>query len=162
MKGKKLVQLRRARQYIPERQQSIKKCFIDLAKLSLWQRQRGSLGQLINISFNTNHASQLWIGFHSDSQFTFFFFTFSSHTEYVKRESIVIARLKKNYPVDECSCFLCFRTQSKQKIFLSVCLSVCMYVLLSVCVSVCMYVLLSVCLSVCMYVLLSVCLSVYM
>ena len=35
----------------------------------------------------------------------FMIFTFSSHTEYVKRESIVIARVKKKKfsPFDECS-----------------------------------------------------------
>ena len=56
-----------------------------------------------------------------------YFFTFSSHTEYVKTESIEIARLKKIYffPFDECSCFVCLRTQNKQKNFR---LSVCLYV----------------------------------
>ena len=57
-------------------------------------------------------------------------FTFSSHTEYVKRESIVIAWVKKKTisPFDKCSCFVCFRRQNKQKKFPSVCLSVCLYV----------------------------------
>ena len=56
-------------------------------------------------------------------------FNFSSHTEYVKRESIVIAWLKnKNSPpFDECSCFVCLRAQNKQtKIFVR--LWVCTYV----------------------------------
>ena len=45
------------------------------------------------------------------------FFTFSSHTEYVKRESIIIARVKKKKfsPFDECSCFVCLRRQNKHK-----------------------------------------------
>ena len=53
-------------------------------------------------------------------------FTFSSHTEYVNREIILISRLKKKFsPFDDCSCFLCLRRQNKQKKFrLSVCLPV--------------------------------------
>ena len=40
----------------------------------------------------------------------FFIFTFSSHTEYVKRESIVKAWVKKKFsPFDECSWFVCLR-----------------------------------------------------
>ena len=53
------------------------------------------------------------------------FFTFSSHTEYVKKESMVFAWVeKKFFPFDECSCFVCLRTQNKQKKFPSVWLSV--------------------------------------
>ena len=44
-------------------------------------------------------------------------FTFSSHTEYVKRESIVIAWVKKKN--------VCLRRQKKQKKFPPVCLSDC-------------------------------------
>ena len=55
-------------------------------------------------------------------------FTFSSHTQYVKKESIVIAWLKKISPFDECSCFVRLRTQNKQKKLPSVCLSVRTYV----------------------------------
>ena len=57
-------------------------------------------------------------------------FTFSSHTEYVKRESIVIAWVKKKKkfsPFDKCLWFLCLRRQNKPKtisVFLSVCLDV--------------------------------------
>ena len=52
-------------------------------------------------------------------------FTFSSHTEYVKRENIVIAWVKKKFsPFDECSCFVRLRKQNKRKKFPSVCLSV--------------------------------------
>ena len=43
-------------------------------------------------------------------------FTFSSHTKYVKRESIVIVWVTKKFsPFDECSCFVCLRRQNKQK-----------------------------------------------
>ena len=63
---------------------------------------------------------------------TFFrIFTFSSHTEYVKRESIVIAWVKKKFSAfDECSWFVCLRRQNKQKknFHLSVCLSGCLAV----------------------------------
>ena len=63
-------------------------------------------------------------------------FTFSSHTEYVKRESIVIAWVKKKKfsPFDKCLCLLCLRRQNKLKknfrlsVYLSVCLDVWMYV----------------------------------
>ena len=56
-------------------------------------------------------------------------FTFSSHTEYVKRENIVIAWVKKIKfsPFDKCLCFICLRRQKKQK-KMSVCLSVCLAV----------------------------------
>ena len=61
-----------------------------------------------------------------------FISTFSSHTEYVKRESIVIAWVEKEFsPFDECSCFICLSRQNKQKKFPSVCLSVCPPVCLS-------------------------------
>ena len=58
-----------------------------------------------------------------------FVFTFSSHTEFVKRESIVIAWVKNRTfcPFDECLCFVCLRRQNKQKKH-SVCLSVCLFV----------------------------------
>ena len=71
------------------------------------------------------------------------FFTFSSYTEYVKREGIVIAWEKKKFsPFDECSWFVCLRRQNKPKTILSlftysvcdekvkifVCLSVWLYV----------------------------------
>ena len=55
-------------------------------------------------------------------------FTFLSHTEYVKRESIIIAWVKKKFsPFDECSCFVCLRRQNKQK-KISICLSGCLAV----------------------------------
>ena len=63
----------------------------------------------------------------------FIIFTFSSHTEYVKRESIVIVCVKKKTkfsPFDKCL-FLCLRRQNKPKknsVCLSVCLSGCTYV----------------------------------
>ena len=68
------------------------------------------------------------------TKITEIFFTFSSHTEYVKRESIVIAwvKEKKFSPFDECSCFVCLRRQTKRK-KISVCLSGCLSVWLSGC-----------------------------
>ena len=57
-------------------------------------------------------------------------FTFSSHTEYVKRESIVIVWVKKNSPFNECSFFVCLRSHNKLK--KNFCLSVCLVVWLSV------------------------------
>ena len=55
------------------------------------------------------------------------FFTFSSHTEYVKRESIITAWVKKKFsPFEKCSWFVCLRRQNKQKKSPSVCLSVCL------------------------------------
>ena len=51
--------------------------------------------------------------------------TFSSHTEYVKRGSIVIAWVKNKFsPFDECSYFVCLRRLNKPKKIPSVCLSV--------------------------------------
>ena len=59
-------------------------------------------------------------------------FTFSSHTEYVKRESILIAWVKKKFSsFNKCSWFVCLRRRNKPKkifICLSVCLDVWMYV----------------------------------
>ena len=50
-----------------------------------------------------------------ESRFTSFF-TYSSHTEYVKRESIVIAWVKKKFsPFDKCSWFVCLRRENKPK-----------------------------------------------
>ena len=67
-----------------------------------------------------------------------YLFTFSSHTEYVKRESIVIAWVKKKFsPFDECSCFVCLRRQNKQKKCPSACPSVCLSVRPSVWMSGC-------------------------
>ena len=57
-------------------------------------------------------------------------FTFSSHTEYVKWESIVIAWMKKKKKFslfDKCLWFLCLRRQNKPK-KMSVCLDVRTYV----------------------------------
>ena len=69
------------------------------------------------------------------------FFTFSSHTEYVKRENIVNAKMGKKIkemsPFDKCSCFVCLKNQNKKKICLSVCLAVCPSVRFSVRMSVC-------------------------
>ena len=61
---------------------------------------------------------------------------------------------KKFSPFDECLCFVCIRTQNKQKnsVRLSVCLSVSLDVGLDAC--------LPVCLAICLYFRLSVCLSV--
>ena len=56
----------------------------------------------------------------------FHIFTFSSHTEYIKRESIVWVK-KKFPPFDECSWFVCLRRQNEQK-KISVCLYGCTYV----------------------------------
>ena len=57
-------------------------------------------------------------------------FTFSSHTEYVKRKGIVIAWVKKKFsPFDKCSWFVCLRRQHKPKknsVCPSVCLSGCL------------------------------------
>ena len=58
-------------------------------------------------------------------------FTFSSHTEYVKRESIVITQVKKKKkfsPFDKCLWFLCLRRQKQAKKHFrpSVCLSGCL------------------------------------
>ena len=75
-------------------------------------------------------------------------FTFSLHMKYVKKESIVIAWVKKKKfsPFVECSCFVCLRRlhTQKKKIW-----SVCLSVRLSVCRSVCLPVYLSGCLAVC-------------
>ena len=52
-------------------------------------------------------------------------FTFSSHTKYVKRESIAIAWVKKKFSLFEnFSWFVCLRRQKKPKKFPSACLSV--------------------------------------
>ena len=58
----------------------------------------------------------------------FFFFTFSSHTEYVKRESIVIAWVKKQFsPFGNFHDLYVLEDQtSKKKFRLSICLSVCL------------------------------------
>ena len=65
-------------------------------------------------------------------------FTFSSHTEYVKRESIIIAWVKKISPFDEGSCFVYLRRRNKQKKFRSAWMSVCLHACLSACMSVCL------------------------
>ena len=58
------------------------------------------------------------------------FFTFSSHTEYVKRESIVIAWMKKKNSLllTNVHDFYVLEDKTSQKKFPSVCLSVWMYV----------------------------------
>ena len=57
----------------------------------------------------------------------FSIFSFSSHTEYVKRESIVIARVKKNNSLllTNVYDFYVLEDKTSQKKFPSVCLSVC-------------------------------------
>ena len=74
-----------------------------------------------NTLSNNSRASTFFVFCH--------LFTFSSHTEYVKRESIIIAWVKKKKfsHFDKCSCFVCLRRQYKQQ-KMSVCLSVWMSV----------------------------------
>ena len=68
-------------------------------------------------------------------------FTISSHAEYVKRESIVIAWLKKTFflllMIVHVSYILELKTRKKIPVCLPVCLSACLSVCLPVCMSVC-------------------------
>ena len=79
-------------------------------------------------------GDDLWEGFNFIVTWFFqylsaFIFTFLSHTEYGKRNSVVIAWWKKKFsPFDECSCFVCLRRQNKRKKFPSVCLVVWLYI----------------------------------
>ena len=76
---------------------------------------------------NSNFRENLTVEYcHSNEIFRIL--TFSLHTEYVKRESIEIAWVKKKFsPFDKCSWFICLRRQNESK-KMFVCLSVWMYV----------------------------------
>ena len=97
---------------------SIPKHLLDYSNNRMLRASRKRL--FCNRSFNKTNAIRKVI------QFTrMCFFTFSSHTEYVKRKSIVIAWVKKNSLL--LSWFVCLRRQNKPK-KISVCLDVWMYV----------------------------------
>ena len=106
---------------------------------------------MINISFfktifNTNYIAKIKHGTANKIIFIYIF-TSSSHTEYVKRESIVIAWVKNamfcmswNTKQEKNSVCLSVWPSARPPVRPSVCLSVCRSVCLSVCLAVRTYV----------------------
>ena len=106
-------------------QKNFQKIWNFVYRIFLWRPLRYYVEKKVRVTARSIWAQMLHIYLNVQ-----LIFTFSSQTEYVKKKSNVIARVKKKFsPFDKCSCFVCLRRQNKQINFrLSVWMSVRTYV----------------------------------